>query len=455
MEDLHLITIDPVSQDLLRVAAGRGLELSFDRFQDQQPQDGFLRLGLACPFGCLAGPCRIDPFGRGARAGICGLDREEMVAAGLLRLAAAGTGAAFFGSEGPDYSGPAGEALLQAAGRLGGGAPDRTELAAALDCLDRPGESAGQMITRALRLGLLCLGLGHPEALADSSAGWGLLADGPALGVSGRISAAEVERLVRVAAEAGLGLVSLGDWIPGQTAWLPLACSSGEAELALVSGRLAGVVKGRGADPAVVGLARRLGLAVIGPDQADPAALSRTAADRNPSGMVSLDPAWVGRTRASAVPPGRLAVLAGRDHPLASLGHLATQAGPALKAAGFRLAASGDAAVWLTKSAGPAGGEFTVIGPSARNLAELAPDRSDLAGVVYMGFQSPREVTEALGLAALGQAVYSALPLPLLGFESRPDPLTAALEGCGGRLVFPDHPAFPDQILDFFGVERS
>jgi len=90
MESIQIKTVDPVSQELLKSAYQRGLKLSWDRFERLQPQDGFLRTGLSCPYGCLQGPCRIDPFGRGAERGLCGLDRDGMVAALLLRLALSG-----------------------------------------------------------------------------------------------------------------------------------------------------------------------------------------------------------------------------------------------------------------------------------------------------------------------------------------------------------------------------
>src|SRR5512139_3791734 len=86
METIHFKTVDPVSQDLLRDASQKGIDLNWERYERQQPQDGFLRLGLACPYGCMQGPCRIDPFGRGVQSGICGLERNGMVAAFLLRL---------------------------------------------------------------------------------------------------------------------------------------------------------------------------------------------------------------------------------------------------------------------------------------------------------------------------------------------------------------------------------
>ncbi len=90
METIHFKTVDPVSQDLLRGASQKGIGLNWERYEKQQPQDGFLRLGLSCPYGCMQGPCRIDPYGRGADSGICGLDRDGMAAAFLLRLALQG-----------------------------------------------------------------------------------------------------------------------------------------------------------------------------------------------------------------------------------------------------------------------------------------------------------------------------------------------------------------------------
>ncbi|MCJ7830523.1 MAG: carbon monoxide dehydrogenase, partial [Desulfobacterales bacterium] len=86
METIHLKTVDPVSQELLRAAGQKGIQLSWERYERLQPPDGFLRLGLSCPYGCMHGPCRIDPFGRGPDRGLCGIDRDAMVAAFLLRL---------------------------------------------------------------------------------------------------------------------------------------------------------------------------------------------------------------------------------------------------------------------------------------------------------------------------------------------------------------------------------
>jgi carbon-monoxide dehydrogenase catalytic subunit len=64
----------------------------WDRYGAMVPQCGFGDTGLCCRH-CLQGPCRIDPFGEGAKTGICGATADTMVARGLDRAIAAGTAA--------------------------------------------------------------------------------------------------------------------------------------------------------------------------------------------------------------------------------------------------------------------------------------------------------------------------------------------------------------------------
>lgn len=85
-------TIDPAAEVLLKKAAQDNVETVFDRYEAQQPQCGFGSLGICCRH-CIQGPCRIDPFGNGPRAGICGATAEVIVTRNLLRQVAAGTAA--------------------------------------------------------------------------------------------------------------------------------------------------------------------------------------------------------------------------------------------------------------------------------------------------------------------------------------------------------------------------
>src|SRR5512143_2440468 len=67
-----------------------GVRTVWDRYEAQLPQCGFGETGLCCRH-CMQGPCRIDPFGQGAREGVCGATADTMVARGLARAVAAGT----------------------------------------------------------------------------------------------------------------------------------------------------------------------------------------------------------------------------------------------------------------------------------------------------------------------------------------------------------------------------
>jgi len=85
-------TIDPAAGQMLAKAQKDQVETVWDRFEAQQPQCGFGLLGICCRH-CNQGPCRIDPFGEGAKYGVCGADADLIVARNLLRQVAGGTAA--------------------------------------------------------------------------------------------------------------------------------------------------------------------------------------------------------------------------------------------------------------------------------------------------------------------------------------------------------------------------
>ncbi|HOG47879.1 MAG TPA: carbon monoxide dehydrogenase, partial [Anaerolineae bacterium] len=65
-------SLDPATQQMLRLAAERGYETTWERLEAQQPQCGYGELGVCCRH-CTMGPCRIDPFGdSGPQKGVCG-----------------------------------------------------------------------------------------------------------------------------------------------------------------------------------------------------------------------------------------------------------------------------------------------------------------------------------------------------------------------------------------------
>lgn len=90
--DIKIRSSDPAVIALCPVAEQEGIATVFDRYEMQQPQCGFGTLGLCCRI-CWKGPCRVDPFGDGPQAGICGATKDTIVARNLIRMMAAGAAA--------------------------------------------------------------------------------------------------------------------------------------------------------------------------------------------------------------------------------------------------------------------------------------------------------------------------------------------------------------------------
>ncbi len=80
---------DKASQEMIQHMADAGQQNAWDRFDTQQPQCGFGRLGICCRI-CSMGPCRIS---KKAPLGICGADADTIAARNLLRMVAAGAAA--------------------------------------------------------------------------------------------------------------------------------------------------------------------------------------------------------------------------------------------------------------------------------------------------------------------------------------------------------------------------
>ncbi|MBE0557272.1 MAG: hypothetical protein IH628_08570, partial [Proteobacteria bacterium] len=275
METIHFKTVDPVSQELLRGASQRGVELNWERYEKQQPQDGFLRLGLSCPYGCMQGPCRIDPYGRGAELGVCGLDRDGMAAAFLLRLTLQGcwetmenAPASRRGAE-IAWPVPLEKMVASAADRLGGNPLSMSDLAESAAMLSRPSASPEAIVRQALRLGLIGIGLGKQGKSPGSPGyrvGYGLLAkEAVTIGTAGKVPELLVKALLKAVAATKspkARLVSLGDWIPAGRNFLPIVCTSGEAETLLSSGKVNLLLAGPGCDPGLTALCGKLNIPV-------------------------------------------------------------------------------------------------------------------------------------------------------------------------------------------------
>ena len=139
-------SIDKATQEMLEHMHKVGTENAWARFEEQEPQCGFGKLGLCCR-NCSMGPCRIDPFGEGPELGICGATADTIAARNLLRMVAAGAAAhsdhgrdiahtfkMVAESEQCDYTVKDAKKLRQVAGRCGVKTDDKStkEIAAKL-----------------------------------------------------------------------------------------------------------------------------------------------------------------------------------------------------------------------------------------------------------------------------------------------------------------------------------
>jgi hypothetical protein len=484
METIHFKTVDPLSQDLLRGASQRGIGLNWERYEKQQPQDGFLRLGLSCPYGCMQGPCRIDPYGRGADRGICGLDRDGMAAASLLRLALQGVmetmgtcHQADHASDEISWQAPLDKKAAFALDKLGGAPLSTREIFESVLLLTRPSATPEILIRQAVRLGILGIGLAEQRRTKDPSSGsmgcrvgYGLLAgDAVLIAISGRIPAPLVQSLLKETAgmkNPEVRLISLGDWIPAGGDFLPMVCTSGEAETVLASGKLNLLLAGPQSDPGLMALCKKMNVPlVLSGDYPGGAAIlkqARAAFDRRVpvtftpdaaligSGKVSLGAAEV-ETALQDAHSAKIALLGGADTLLQSLGHLPVELAKALRGEDHAVTSWGDAALWMVKQELPIGILDANEGPLAAVRTLAANGKlAVLKGICFIGLKGCREFTFALGLAALGLKVLVAVPLPLWGSSKVRTTLREDLASSGGILAHFDHPAKADEILDWF-----
>jgi len=80
---------DTVSLEMLDRMKACDMETAWDRYEAQQPQCGYGKLGVCCKV-CNMGPCVISPFDDGPKRGICGADADTIVARNFVRLCASG-----------------------------------------------------------------------------------------------------------------------------------------------------------------------------------------------------------------------------------------------------------------------------------------------------------------------------------------------------------------------------
>ena len=255
--------------------------------------------------------------------------------------------------------------------------------------------------------------------------------------------------------------------------YLPIACTSGEAELLLSSGRISLLVCGSKSDPSIPALCQRLEIPVIFTREAPaPTETLRLAVkSHNAHGAVDFFQNMAA-VAAAEVNTGTAdfqtdlgihqdagwALIGGADTLQQSLGWIATEVAPALAGEGLQVAGWGDAALWMVKrgmTASDGNDPVRLIdpmrGPFDALEAIAASDAFDrLKGICYGGLNQCRDLAAALGLAMLGARVCVGTPLPLWGSKPVRDGLAALVESSGGEFTHFDHPADAGEILQWF-----
>ena len=85
-------SINLACQEMICKAEEDCVSICWDRFEAQQPSCGFGQLGICCRI-CSMGPCRIDPFGDGPQAGVCGATADTIAGRNFIRMIAGGAAA--------------------------------------------------------------------------------------------------------------------------------------------------------------------------------------------------------------------------------------------------------------------------------------------------------------------------------------------------------------------------
>jgi carbon-monoxide dehydrogenase catalytic subunit len=489
METIHLKTVDHISQELLRSASKQGLELSWDRFEKLQPQDGFLRLGLSCPFGCLQGPCRIDPFGRGAQKGVCGMGQDEMVAGMLLRICLQGTMEALAdvpaGNRTPDirFSSTLGKMVSRVLSKDDQEDLSMDDIFKSISMLQRPSSSYRTLLSQALRLSLLTLGLQEQgDTVTDTDSkpceiGYGtILNQSTRIALSGTPSAALVGALdqeTKMDGETSKLLVSLGEWIELEDSFVPITCTTGESELLISSGAIHLLVTGPDTEPGLIHLCETMNIPVVSDSDNLGAGDIWLRAQRSLESRSQLDlfsdaplvqESQVLMSGNSITQQerlgndGNIAILGGSDNPQVSLGKLPVSLATKLIDQQFQLAGWGDPALWVLKAGALSQEESLPIltfenrqGPLhvVKGL-ESEGQMQRLKGICFTGLKSCQELAAATGMAYLGCRVSLATPIPIQGSSAVMDALSEMLHPQGGQLLHFDHPAHVGELVEWF-----
>ena len=233
------------------------------------------------------------------------------------------------------------------------------EIVTSSNLLHRPSSSCESLLSQALRLCLLTLGLQEQggRAAAESvpcTVGYGTVSGASVrIGLCGRPAHSLLEGLEKARnqdASTPERLVSLGDWILSGDRFLPIGCTSGEAELLLSSGAIHLLVAGPGTDPGLLELCGKMGIPVVREDSSGDAGdiWERARRSSNSRSQVDLFSAAPGvqegrvlmseeafRQRGGVKKDADIAIIGGSDNPQVTLGSLPVELAAGLQNSGF------------------------------------------------------------------------------------------------------------------------
>jgi hypothetical protein len=263
-------------------------------------------------------------------------------------------------------------------------------------------------------------------------------------------------------------MIAMGDWLRMHDQWMPIACSSGEAELFMSSGAVHILVAGPETDPGLIELSRHMGVPVFMPelgatakdifDQARQSSRTTSQAKRFSDPLLKSDGSVIMSSGELKGISGKMALIGGADMLQQSLGYLPVELSTALRGKAFDVAGWGDAAVWMIKS-GLASDVNAVrildarMGPLLAVKALASAGRlKDLKGICFTGLKRCQDVSMALGLAGAGCRVNIAVPVPVWGSEPVRMLLSEQINTGGGELKLYDHPAQASEIIEWFTI---
>ena len=336
----------------LIAARRQGTLLSWNRYENMLPQDGFSRLGLSC-FDCLMGPCRVNPFARQEERTVCGFTPDDLVYRTMMRLIGAHL------KDGCRY-----EAIIAAA-------------------RDKSGASANIKDGGTFKIGAGVLRSDKPNVCTECTD----------------------EKLLKKLTDAGLNVVTVGSIAPGYDC----AASVGEAEFLLLGGLVDAYITGERGICGVRGAAENLHTAVVSGSDADAVIAAakdaygkrkETAADGE---IYKLD--MVPMKKALELAGAGAVVIGGESNLKLVLDKLALDAVNELSG---KMIVCGEAAVSLAKY-----GLKGVIWccESASALLNCAPAKKPV--VLLPEVRTGRGIAEAIALGEAGYEVHTATELPL------------------------------------------